>query len=140
MILEGDIEQLFSLRQINKNAIYGALASLTLDWKIPFLISSGSAETAEILNAIARREQLEQKKAVSIRGESKPKSFQEMQEFFIEGLPAVGPNLAKRLLEHFKTPKAIANASEEDLTKVEGLGDKKAKIIKRLLDSSYSKN
>jgi len=49
-------------------------------------------------------------------------SLNERQQFLVEGLPNVSAVLAKRLLMHFGSIKDIANASEEELQEVEGIG------------------
>ncbi len=136
-IVEGQLEELFKARDVHPNALWSALASLVLDWQIPILFSSSPMETANLLAVIAKREQLERKKDISLRGSNKPHSLPEMQEFFIEGLPTVGPSLAKALLRKFRTPKKIANATLEQLKKVEKIGDKKAELIRRILDEEY---
>lgn len=136
-VVEGNFDEMFKVRRVHPNALWAALAYLVLDIKIPILFSSGPSETANLLTVIAKREQLDLKKEISLRGSSKPKSLSDAQQFFIEGLPAVGPSLAKALLRHFKTPKKIINATEEDLKKVEKLGPKKAKQIRDLLDGEY---
>jgi len=64
-------------------------------------------------------------------------SIAEQQQMIIEGLPSIGPRLAKSLLKKFSTIKEIVNAEEEDLQKVEKIGKKKAKIIKRIMEEAY---
>jgi len=137
MVIEGDLDEMFKVRRVHPNALWAAMASLVLDSGVPILFSANAVETADLLSVIAKREQLDLKKQVSLRGGATPKAFPDLQQYFIEGLPQVGPGLAKSLLRHFKTPKNIINASEDDLKKVEKLGDKKAKIIRDVLDKPY---
>ena len=137
LILEGNFSEIFSVRQVSPAAIWGAFASLVLDFNLNLLFSENPQQTAELLLAIAKREQLEKKKEFSARTDIKPKTFVDMQQFFVEGLPAVGPTLARNLLKHFGSPKAIANASLEELQKVEGLGEKKAEMIKKILEMGW---
>ena len=137
-LIEGNLEDMFKTRNVAPQALWSALASLVLDWKIPILFSSSPKETAEILATVAKREQIEKKKEVSIRGEHKPKTFAEQQQFFVEGFPMIGPTAAKELLKKFGNPKNIANASMDELQNVEGIGKKKAELIRKLLDSNYS--
>lgn len=47
----------------------------------------------------------------------------------VTGIPKVSATLARRLLEHFGSPLAVLSATEEDLTKVHGIGKKLAKTI-----------
>lgn len=139
IVVEGKLDEMFKVRRVHPNALWAALASLVLEVQVPILFSSSPIETADLLAVIAKREQLENKKEVSLRGSVKPRTISDAQQFFIEGLPSVGPSLAKALLKEFRTPKAIANASEDDLKKVEKLGNKKAKLIRDLLDKEYKK-
>ena len=64
-------------------------------------------------------------------------SLKERQQFIIEGLPHVSAVLAKRLLNHFGSVKAIMNASMQQLKKVEGIGEKKAKAIKEVIEKEW---
>ena len=64
-------------------------------------------------------------------------SMKERQQFLIEGLPNISAVLAKRLLNHFRNIKDIANASEKDLMEVEGIGKNIASEIIRILNSDY---
>ena len=56
----------------------------------------------------------------------KPKKAQRQQDYFIQGLPGIGPGLAHRLLFHFKTIDQIVLADIKSLEKVEGIGKEKA--------------
>ncbi len=136
-ILEGDFNLFFSVRNVQSSALFGSLAALIIDWGIPILFTKNKAETAELLITVAKREQLEKKKSVSARGSHKPQTITDSQQFFIEGLPQIGPEAAKSLLKHFGSPKNIAAASIEELMKVEGIGDKRAELIRKILDTIY---
>jgi len=137
IIVEGNLHRMFTSRNINPNALRAAMASLALDYGIPLLFSSSSKETAEYLYLIAKREQLGLKREISLRGAKRNWSLSEQQQFLIEGLPLVGPNLAKNLLKEFKSPKGIANASTDDLQGLEKLGPKKAEQIKMIFEEEY---
>lgn len=135
LILEG--ENLLTKRNINHNAIFGSLASITVDFGIPVLTTKDASETADLLNVIAKREQREDKKAVAVRGEKTQMSLRERQQFIIEGLPNVSAVIAKRLLSHFSSIKDIANATEEELREVPGVGKNIATDIINLLNANY---
>ena len=60
-----------------------------------------------------------------------------MQEYIVSSLPGVGPTLARPLLKEFKSIKNIVNASEEELRKIELIGEKKAKQIYDSLNKEY---
>ncbi len=46
-------------------------------------------------------------------------------------IPGIGSTLMRRLLERFKTPEAVFHAPQEELLKIEGLGEKVAKEIRK---------
>jgi len=61
----------------------------------------------------------------------------ERQQYVIESLPNVSAVLAKRLLERFDSVQKVINASDKELTTVDGIGDKKADDIQKVVKSSY---
>jgi len=136
-IVEGDLKEMFSARNVKPQAIWAAMLSLIVDWKIPVLFSSGTEETAALIVAAAKREQQEGKKQISLREEHKPKIIPEMQQFLIEGLPGIGPIAARALLKQFGSPAKILSAGLSELQDVEGIGPKKAELIKKILESEY---
>ncbi len=139
IILEGDINELFTLRNIHRNSIIGALTSIALDYQVPIINTKNSGETAEYLYVIAKREQISEGREISLRIGRKGLTLREKQQYIIEGLPLVGPTLAKNLLKEFGSIKKIVNADEKRLQKVENLGKKKAKEIRKVFDSQYEK-
>ncbi|MDO8627560.1 MAG: DEAD/DEAH box helicase [Candidatus Diapherotrites archaeon] len=132
IILEGNKEDLFFSRNIHKNAIIGALTSIPLNYKIGVLFTSNAEETAEFLYVIAKREQISKGSDIRLRVGRKGLTLEEQQRYMVEGLPMVGPQMAKALLKHFDSIRGIANATQEDLQKIENLGDKKARAIKNV--------
>ena len=135
LILEG--RRLYSRRRIHPNAIRGALAALAVEFNISILPTRDEKETALILVAIARREQVEETREVAVRGEPKGLTLPDQQRFVVEGLPGISAVLAKRLLEHFGTVERVMNASEGELQQVHGIGTEKAKEIRRVLKAKY---
>jgi Fanconi anemia group M protein len=137
LILEGNPELLFLEREIHPNTIRGVLASIVIDYKIPILWTANSKDSASQIFWLARREQIKERKELAIRGMKKRPTFATQQEFLIAGLPFVNRKLSKRLLKKFKTPRKVFSARQEQLTKVEGIGKKKAKGIYDLLNKEY---
>ena len=133
LIIEGN--DLYN--RLNPNVIRGALAAIAIDLSIPIIWTQNPAQTAGMIFWIAKREQ-EEKRITAIRTKRKTISQQAQQEFIIAGLPNVSTILAKRLLKHFKSIKAIFSASEKELTKVAGIGKKKAKKIHDIINSKYA--
>jgi Fanconi anemia group M protein len=135
MIIEG--EGLYSKRSIHPNAIRGALASIAVDFGIPILFTRDERDTAALLAAMVRREKAEGRDSVQIRGDKRVLTLREQQESVIAGLPGVNITLARRLLRDFNSVKRVFNASEEELTRVQGIGEKKAKEIRRVITALY---
>ncbi len=136
MIIEG-MEDLYSIRNVSPNAIRGMLATIAVSYGIPILQSKSSIETAELILAIAKKEQEEKENDYSPH-KSKPATTKEMQEYIVSSLPMVGKSVSKPLLKKFKTIKSVFNATEEQLKEVELIGEKKAKDIRNILDMEYS--
>jgi Fanconi anemia group M protein len=134
MIIEGT--ELYS-SYIHPNAIRGAIASIAVDFGIPIIPTRSPEDTAAMINRIAIREQTNVKSEIQIRTEKKPLTTWEQQIYIIESLPNIGPVTARKLLEEFTSVKGVINASEDDLKRVEGIGDKIAKRILRVVDSGF---
>lgn len=135
LILEGG--DLGGHHRIEPTALYGSLASIVGDFRVPVLHTRDARETAELLAALARREQSERGRAVAVRSGEGAMTDPERLRFVVEGLPGVSAVLATRLLERFGTVAALAQASEEDLREVEGVGKKKAASIHGTLHREY---
>ena len=82
-ILEGNFEDIFEMCNINPNAIRAAISSLLLDYQIPIIFANSEEETVAFLKTIAKREQEERKKEISIRGCKKVYTTKEMQQYLI---------------------------------------------------------
>ena len=63
----------------------------------------------------------------------KPKRIQTRRLHILQGLPGIGPKIAKKMLEHFGSIETVITASEEALANVEGIGKKKAVKIREIV-------
>ncbi|MEF8879010.1 MAG: DEAD/DEAH box helicase [Candidatus Thermoplasmatota archaeon] len=138
LIIEG--KNLYEKRNINHNAIFGSLASISVDFGVSIMNTRDPLETADMLRVIAKREQKKHKKSVAIRGEKYSMSLKERQQFLIEGLPNVSAVLAERLLNHFGNVRAIVNASVDDLMEVKGVGRQIASDIVHTLNAEFEES
>ena len=100
---------------------------------MPILRRLSQAESAKILYFIAK--QLPSRETELKLNGRKPKRKKNRQRFILQSLPQVGPKLAKRLLDHFDNIQAIFTASAEELSKIEGIGQEKARKIRDVLTS-----
>ncbi|MEM7817191.1 MAG: ERCC4 domain-containing protein [Candidatus Aenigmatarchaeota archaeon] len=135
LIIEGN--SLYENEKVKPEAIRGALASIATEIKIPILWSRSAKETAELLIAIAKREQIAKKRGIKIRFEKKPEDIRRLQEYLVAGLPNVDRERARQLLKHFKCPEFVFTATERELMKVEGIGKKLAQKIRKVLSEDY---
>jgi ERCC4-related helicase len=133
LVQGGDI---YSVRNVHPNAVRGLLATITVNFEIPILFTKTPKDSANMLIAIARREQ-EEKKGFSPHGSRKPMTLREQQEYLVSSLPGIGPALAKPLLNEFGSVRELVNADIDKLKNVRLIGDKKAEMIRKVVDEKY---
>lgn len=138
LIVEGD--GLLTKRNISHNAIFGSIVSIIVDFGIPIVTTRTPKETADFLFVMTQREQKEGDRAVALRGQKTARTISEQQQFLIEGLPNVSGILAQRLLQHFGSIRSLANATEDDLCQVNGIGKNIALDILKILNAEYLKD
>ncbi len=136
LIIEGE-QDIYSIRNVHPNAIRGMIATITISYGIPIIMTRDYKETAALFLVIAKREQDELGKDFSPHASRKPSSLKEQQEYIISSLPGVGINLAMPLLRTFKSVKNIVNADLKELESVEKIGPKKAQQIKDVVEKEY---
>lgn len=135
IIIEG--EGLYSLRNINPDAIRGALLSLTVDFNIPVIFTKDERETSQFIYLLVKRESSDREYRIVHK---KPKTLKEIQERIVASLPNVNTILARRLLRKFKTVERIFTAKESELMTVEGIGEKIAREIRKVLTEKYEED
>lgn len=123
---------------VHPNAVRGAIASLVIDFGVSVLRTSNPKETAELIFAMARREQEEKKRGVVEHAAKTKRTLKEEQEYIVSAISNVGSVIAKNLLDYFQTIENIATADEEELAKVPKVGKKIAKRIRRVMTTPYS--
>ena len=133
MIIEGNT--LYG--KLHPNVIRGALASVVIDFGIPIIWTKDAADTAGIIFWVAKREQIDERREIPLKGKKIPQTTEEQQEYLVSALPDVSAVRARSLLKHFKSPENVFNASEKELKKVDKIGPKIARNIKKILKSDY---
>jgi Fanconi anemia group M protein len=135
VVVEG--EDLYGQRNVHPNAIRGALASLAVDFGASVLFTEDEADTADLLEVIARREQEDDDREVRVHGEKGSRTLDEQQEYVVSAIAEVGPVTARALLEHFGSVEAVMTASEDDLLEVDGVGPVTAERVREVVASAY---
>ncbi|RLG19428.1 hypothetical protein DRN67_02695 [Candidatus Micrarchaeota archaeon] len=133
MIVEGENFE----GRINRKALLGAITSLMLDHDIQLFFTVDEERTAELLFTIARREQLIEKRPVRLKGDKRVSTLAQQQQMIVESLPNVGPQFARALLKKFGTVEKVMKASEKQLLKVKRMGEKKARLIRKVLSEKW---
>ena len=136
IIVEG--ETLTGSGRVRPEAMMGAYASILLDYGLPIVWTQKPSETAQIMFAMARREQIQDKRAPRIMTLPKPSTLEEQQEFIVSSLPNIDSTRAKRLLESFHTVEKVFMANKEELMSVSGIGDKISEEIRHVLSAKYT--
>lgn len=134
MLIEGNPYQ--TDLDFDPGAIKGALLSTQVIWYIPTVYSRSKEDTRDILLMIGKQDE-SYTDVVPLRGGYRPKILRSRQLFILQGLPKVGPTMAKKLLRHFKSVSNVINATTKDLMNVEGLGKVSAEEIRKVLDTAY---
>ncbi len=136
ILIEG--EGLFTEKMLSESAIMGAIASLIGDYRCSVVFTKNSEESAKLLYSMAKREQ-QGGRGVGRRGEKKRMGLHQQQRFIIEGLPGISATMAERLLAHFGSVEKVMTAGEKELMEVEGIGKKRAKVIREVVSKDYLK-
>ncbi len=146
LLIEGN--NLSKNKKVSAGALRGAISYICCLNRIPILYTANQAETAEMLYIIANQTQFGLGYEVSVpepetssSGESqliKPKTPEEVQAYIVQTLPDVGPSLAKSMMTMYGNLRTLFSATAGDLTKVEGIGPKKAQKIIDIFDLEYA--
>lgn len=134
LIVEGNINYQYSM--IDPQATRGALSSMVLLYGMHVLSTQDIEETVHLIAMMARQEQIGIPE-ISLIPKRKATSLPDLQRRVIEMLPKCGMVVARELLQHFGSVRAVVNASEEDLRAVRGIGAKGAKEMAQVLTAEY---
>jgi DNA excision repair protein ERCC-4 len=119
---------------VSQESLQGALVTLMLVFDLPVFRSSDPAESARLILYIGSQLiRLRDPGHVPYRqGKAKRKKSRQLR--VLQGLPGVGPDRARRLLERFRTVRACFGASTAQLIEVEGIGPKTAAAIEQVIN------
>ena len=129
LILEGYQDLDLSKTKLSENALRGLILSISLDYKIPVILTKNPEDTASFLYLMAKKKKSE----ISLRAKIQMTDNQRLR-FIIEGFPSIGPIAAKKLLLKYKTIHSLINAPEEEIRSL--LGKKSDKFLE-LLKKQY---
>ena len=130
ILLEGNVDEIESITE-NPLVFYGALSTIAVDFKIPVIPTPNASHTAKLLVSLSSRK--ESIKGPLLKKIKKSNNIQKQQLIVLCSLPGIGEKTAIRMLEKFGTPLKALSSSTKDLAKIPGLGESRAKKIKKML-------
>jgi DNA excision repair protein ERCC-4 len=128
LILEGTGKELTEVG-VSRQAMQGALISISLILGVPVLRSKDPFESAHLIIYASMQIKSITKGVFQRRG-YQPKGKRKQQLFILQGLPGIGSERAIRLLDAFGSVEAVVTATGEELQAVEGIGESIAGRIK----------
>ena len=130
LLIEGNFDEIEKLTE-NWLVFYGAISSIVIDFKIPIIPTPNAYHTAKLLASMCSRKNAT--KGPFIKKIKKSNDLQKQQLSVLCSLPGVGEKTAIRMLEKFGTPLKVFRSSTTELSKISGLGETRAKKIKKML-------
>lgn len=128
LILEGKAKELTG-RAMRREAMQGALLTVSLLWGIPVLRALDGAETARLV-LFAARQLRRVTRGIVHRAGRRPKGKRRAQLWILQGLPGIGPRRAEALLQRFQNVEAAMAADESALMEIPSIAKKTAQRIR----------
>ncbi len=132
LLIEGNVDEIEDITE-NPLVFYGSISAVVLDFKIPVIPTPSAAHTAKLLVSMCSKKY--SAKGPYLKRIKKSSDLEKQQLSVLCSLPGIGEKFAVRMLERFGTPFKVFTATAADLAKVDGLGQARAKKIKKMLDS-----
>jgi len=132
VLMEGNVDEIEEITE-NPLIFYGALSTVVIDFKIPVIPTPSAAHTAKLLVSMCSRKDVP--KGPYLKKIKKSSDLEKQQLSVLCSLPGIGEKFAVRMLTKFGTPLKVFGATTAELAKVEGLGEARAKKIKKTLDT-----
>lgn len=131
VIVEGDLADIYS--RIEPEALAGALSSLVIFFRIPVITVRNEEATARLIGRLGKHATEGLGYEIALRA-GKPKHDGGLAQYLVEGLPGVGAETARRLIQHFGSASRVFGASKDELQQVRGIGAKTASGIRSALE------
>jgi DNA excision repair protein ERCC-4 len=132
ILMEGNVDEIETITE-NPLIFYGAMSSIAIDFKIPVIPTPSASDTAKLLVSMCSRK--ETPNGPFLKKIRKSNDIQRQQLSSLCSLPGVGEKTAIRMLEKFGSPIRVFTATTSELSKIEGLGESRAKKIKKMLEN-----
>ena len=130
MILEGSAHDRAN-SGMRREALQGALVTLTLFLGIPLLRAADAEESARLMLYAARQfDRITGLTPPRLFAGKRPRGKRKTLLRILQALPGIGPGAAHNLLEEFGSVEAVLAADEQALLGVAGIGVSRAKSIR----------
>ncbi|HIH97187.1 MAG TPA: ERCC4-type nuclease [Thermoplasmata archaeon] len=120
-------------------SLMGAFQEIIWVYQIPMIFAENDSALEAFFKILIDREEKQKNESVpKARWYRKPLSkeplpVRDRKQYIVSSIPFIGEKLASNLLERFETIRAIANASQNELEEVDGIGKKRADLIYQIL-------
>jgi len=141
LLLEGDPLGV-SHSQMRPESIRGALAYIAAILRVPILPSSGPADSAHLVYAVAKRCQVGkvhgrvEQAAHGPAGGRRQATQSEQQMQIVLSLPGIGPITARAVCARFRNLHDLLSANAAQLATVPGVGPSRAAALEQLLHAA----
>jgi ERCC4-type nuclease len=140
LIVEGEWDALYFSRRVRLKSVEGVLNAIAVSFRCPIRYTLNASETAEVITAIAIKEQETEKRPLILHGKRSHLLPSEIKEYVVEAVPDLGPVLARNLLLRFDNVQSIFSASREQLMEVSKVGPETAERIRFVAGGSYAED
>ena len=131
LLIEGNVDEIELITE-NPLIFYGALSTIAIDFKIPIIPTPNASHTAKLLVSMCSKK--EPIKGPFLKKIKKSNDVQKQQLSLLCSLPGIGEKTAIRILEKYGSPILALSATSKELSKIPGLGEIRAKKIKKMLE------
>ena len=122
---------------VRRERVLGAVATLTLFMGVPVLLTRTPCETVRTMLYAARQANAIATHALPRHG-YRPRGKRARQLFILQGLPGVGPERARLLLDRFGSVGAVMSSSAAELASVTRIGKEIARKIRFAIEEPPS--
>jgi len=139
LLLEGRIEDEI-IDERESNVFRGGILYVAIDMNTPIIYTSDMDETISYIYGLWRRIYLKGRGKTSVlRYKPKIMDTNTRLKYILMGFPGVGEKLAENILKHYRTLKGFANTTLSELQEIEGIGERKAEEIFKLLNYRFER-
>ncbi len=136
IVLEGYLPIIYKYRNIQPQAIWGAMFNLAKNG-VAIVNTASQKETIDFLYTASRQEQIVEKRSAIVHAFKKCDTLSDAQVYFIASLPSIGREKATAILDSYQTPlNALINVDDWEKT-VHGLGPVITNRVKDVLSIPY---